>query len=159
MTFAHLDGLRMHSGKFMKWPMWMNRWRVWFSCYKCTHSLSLYLVLEHCACTCKPFGVLEQHGLLMSQSKSWCGWSDLQISAREIEAQQSFFYEIVTKSKFQQLMCTLCVGLVQEISSKLTWNCHCIWTKLASEERGSDKNSECCDDLQRIFTSCENMHI
>ncbi len=139
--------------------MWMNRWRVWFSCYKCTHSLSLYLVLEHCACTCKSFGVLEQHGLLMPQ-QSWCGCcSDLQISAREIEAQQSFSYEIVTKSKFQQLMCALCAGLVQEISSKWTWNCHCIWTKLAGEERGSDKNSECCDNLQRIFTLCENMHL
>jgi hypothetical protein len=42
--------------------------------------------------------------------QSWYGCSDLQISAREIEAQQSFFYEIVTKSKFQQLMCTLCAG-------------------------------------------------
>jgi len=71
------------------------------------------------------FGVLEQYGLLMPQ-QSWCGCSDLQISAREIEAQQSFSYEIVTKSKFQQLMCTLCAGLVQEISSKWTWNCHCI---------------------------------
>lgn len=142
----------------MKRPMWMNRWRVQFFCHKCTHTLSLYLFLEHCACACKSFGVLEQQGLLMPQP-SWCGCIDLQISAREIEAQQSFFYEIVTKSKFQQLMCTLCTGLVQEISSKLTWNCHCIWTKLAGEQRGSDENSKCCDNLQRIFTSCENMHL
>jgi hypothetical protein len=81
MTFAHLDDLRMHSGSSWKGQCeWIDE--EWFSCYKCTHSLSLYLVLEHCACACKSFGVLEQHGLLMPQ-QSWCGCcSDLQIFSK-----------------------------------------------------------------------------